>query len=274
MKTSEIGYRSYGLELTGPRVPRSTIAVLDYYPRSQRLILSDLMMPRDEESDLDQALVDFFQDQPKLSKSLLVTNAPLSFPPLLSKKMGASHDTIRQEIEWMEHLWKQLKPQPRKFLDYVHRPVEIYLRHQCSERFAFADAIGSNQILLAARMLKLRENIKAKFHESAPRASFHRIAKSLKARSFILKGYSSLSDGLEARRDFMNLLQKKMPELFIFDESLEMLVLHIQAFHAFILALTGHLKNREYCERPPHNFPKKSNWLLLPKQVIDWERVI
>jgi hypothetical protein len=105
------------------------------------------MMPRDEESDLDQALVDFFQDQEKLSKSLVVTNAPLSFPPLLSMKMGASRDTVRQEIEWMEHLWKQLKPQPRKFLDYVHRPVEIYLRHQCPERFAFADAIGSNQSL-------------------------------------------------------------------------------------------------------------------------------
>jgi len=278
VKTKELGYRTYGLELTGPRVPRSAVAILDYYPRSKRLLLSDLMMPQDEESDLDQSLIEAFHKslhaQEKNSKNIFVTNAPLSFPPLMAKKMGVSHETIRQEIEWMNDLWKRLRPQPRKFLDYVHRPLEIYLRHACPERFAFADAIGSNQILLAARMLKLRESLKTKIFESAPRASFHRIAKSLKARTFILQSYSSLTDGLEARKDFMHLIQRKVPELFIFEESFEMLVLHIQAFHAFVLALTGHLLHKEFCERAPHGFPKKSNWLLLPKQVIDWERVI
>ena len=67
MKTSvsgyrEGGYRSYGLELTGPRVPRSTIAVLDYYPKSKRLILSDLAAPSDTENDdLDRAILDYFK---------------------------------------------------------------------------------------------------------------------------------------------------------------------------------------------------------------------
>ena len=274
MKSRELGYRSYGLELTGPRVARSAVAVLDYYSKSRRLILSDLLMPTDEDGDLDQSLIDYFHSKEKIPRCIVATNAPLSFPPLLAQKMGMTKDHMRAEIDWMEGHWSKLKPQPRKFLDYVHRPVEIYLRHLCPERFAFADSIGSNQILLAARMLKLKQAIDLKIFESAPRASFQRIAKSLRARTFIIQCYSSLTDGLEARRDFMNLVQKKIPELFIFEESLEMLLLHIQAFHAFVLALTGHLAQREMCENPPAGFPKRSNWLLLPKQVIHWDRAI
>jgi hypothetical protein len=274
----EGGYRSYGLELTGPRVPRSTIAVLDYYPKSKRLILSDLAAPSDTENDdLDRAILDYFktqcEDKKILSRSRLATNAPLSFPPLMTKKLG-SRMGYKEEVAWMEETWQKLRPRPRKFLDYVHRPVEIYLRHLCPERFAFADAIGSNQALLSARVLKLKEEIPMKMLECSSRAAFQRICRTLRSRAFIIKGYSSLTDGLEARKDFMQLLQKRLPELFIFDESMEQLILHLHAFNAFIMALTLHLDMRGYCERPPANFPKKSQWLLLPRQQIDWEKLL
>lgn len=278
MKTREIGYRTYGLELTGPRVPRSTVAVLDYYPKSKRLILTDLVAPGIETEDLDQALIAYFDahlgERALIKKSRIATNAPLGFPPFLAKKMGTSRNTYNEEVEWMESTWTKLKPQPRRFLDYVHRPVEIYLRHLCPERFAFADAIGSNQALLTSRILKLKENIKSKMHECSPRASFYRICKSLRARTFILKSYSSLSDGLEARKDFMQLLQKRMPELFIFEESMENLILHLHAFHAFTMALSLHIDNMGYCERPPPHFPKKSGWMILPRQHIDWDKLL
>lgn len=284
VKLRELGYRSYGLELTGPRVARSSIATLDYYPKSRRLILSDLCMPGDSSSDtpledLDQALIDFFEGQKNTHKSFgprlhLVTNAPLSFPPLFSKKMGASAQTVNEEIEWMLGVWKKLKNRPKAFLDYVHRPVEIYLRHLCPERFAFADSLGSNQVLLAARMLKLKEHLPNKQKESFPKASFQRMCRALKTRSFVFNNYNSLIDGLDARKDFLTALQKKLPQLFIFDESFELMVLHIHAFQAFILALTGHLEFKEACERPPQNFPKKAHWMLLPKSVFDWERML
>lgn len=274
----EAGFRSYGLELTGPRVPRSTVAVLDYYPKSRRLILSDLIAPGGDTDDLDQAMLEYFAEQSKdtslLKRSLLATNAPLNFPPLLSKRMGGSPANYKEEVAWMEETWEKLRPRPRRFLDYVHRPVEIYLRHLCPERFAFADAIGSNQALLTARFMKLREDLKIKTIECSPRASFQRICKTLRARSFILKSYSSLADGLEARKDFMNLLQKRLPELFIFEESLESLILHLHSFHAFIMALTLHLDHKGYCEKAPPYFPKKSQWTLLPRQQIDWDKVI
>lgn len=284
MKLRELGYRSYGLELTGPRVARSSIATLDYYPKSKRLMLADLCMPGDANSenptdDLDQALIDYFEKQKSGNKAFasklhLVCNAPLSFPPLFSKKMGASTQNVNEEIEWMQNVWRKLKPRPKPFLDYVHRPIEIYLRHQCPERFAFADSLGSNQVLLAARMLKLKEHLPTKIKESFPKASFIRICKTLKTRSFVWTNYNSLIDGLDARKDFLNALQKKLPELFIFDESFELMVLHLHAFHAFVLALTGHLEFKEACERIPPNYPKKSHWMLLPKQTIDWDRIV
>jgi len=274
----EAGFRSYGLELTGPRVPRSTVAVLDYYPKSRRLILSDLVAPEGDGEDLDRALIEYFNsqstDKDLLKRSRLATNAPLSLPPLLSKRMGASQATYKEEVDWINSQWEKLRPRPRKFLDYVHRPVEIYLRHLCPERFAFADAIGSNQVLLTARMLKLREDIKLKVIECSPRASFQRICRTLRARSFILKSYSSLADGLEARKDFMQLLQKRMPELFIFEESEESLILHLHSFHAFIMALALHLDHKGYCERTPPNFPSKSQWTLIPRQQIDWDKIV
>jgi hypothetical protein len=284
VKTSAVdhSYRSYGLELTGPRVARSTIAVLDYYPKSKRLILTDLAAPGHEadaeNDDLDLALLQYFKtqsaDKKLLARSRMATNAPLSFPPLLAKKLGSSRGTYAAETEWLNETWEKLRPRPRKFLDYVHRPVEIYLRHLCPERFAFADAFGSNQALLSARILKLKEELNIKLMECSPRAAFHRICRTLRARTFILKSYSSLADGLEARKDFIELLQKRLPELFIFEESLEHLILHLHAFHAFIMALTLHLDSKGYCERPPSNFPAKSQWVLLPRQQIDWDRVL
>lgn len=276
--TKEAGFRSYGLELTGPRVARSTVAVLDYYPKSRRLLLSDLLVPGAEVEDEDQALVDYFHKESTekqfAKKASIATNAPLGFPPLLARKMGGSRQAFTQDVEWMNSTWEKLRPHPRKFLDYVHRPVEIYLRHLCPERFAFADAMGSNQVLIAARALKLKEGIKLDMHECSPRASFHRICRNLRARTFILKSYSSLTEGLEARKDFMQLLQKKLPELFIFEESLEHLILHIHAFHAFIMALTLHLDQRGYCEKAPPQYPRKTQWMLLPRQQIDWEKLL
>lgn len=283
MKTKGSGYkeaciRSFGLELTGPRVPRSTVAVLDYYPKSQRLILSDLSAPGADTEDLDLALIDFFSEHAQQKQfrngSRIATNAPLGFPPFLSQKMGSRSSTYKDEVKWMADTWEKLRPRPRKFLDYVHRPVEIYLRHLCPERFAFADAIGSNQALLTARILRLKEDIDFKIYECSARASFQRICKTLRARSFILKGYSSLADGLEARKDFMQMLQKRLPQLFIFEESLESLILHIHSFHAFIMALTLHLDNKGYCEKVPHDFPQKSQWMLLPRQQIDWDKIV
>ncbi|MEZ4814666.1 MAG: hypothetical protein R3A80_05605 [Bdellovibrionota bacterium] len=274
----EAGFRSYGLELTGPRVPRSTVAVLDYYPKSRRLILSDLVAPGGDGENLDQALIDYFhsqsQDKGLLKRSRLATNAPLSLPPLLSKRLGSKQALYKDEVDWMNSTWSKLRPRPRRFLDYVHRPLEIYLRHLCPERFAFADAVGSNQVLLTARMFKLQENIKFNMIESSPRASFQRICRTLRARSFILKSYSSLADGLEARKDFMQLLQKRMPELFIFEESVESLILHLHSFHAFILALTLHLDHKGYCEKAPPDFPAKSQWTLIPRQQIDWDKIV
>jgi len=268
--------RTLGLELAGGKSSRSAVAVLDHFPKSRRLILSELIHSKlapEGDATADDLLVSSLRDLHKQAKTFagLAVHGPLSLPPGLKDPARAASDP---EVRWMTKLWESLDPKPRPFASYLQRPAEVWLRHKTSEKFLVTDALGSNAAPLAARLHFHMRHLPKPLFEVLPRASFIRIVKSLGLPKNLAVRYTDLDKGLSAREEFFSELLKRVPQLFIYDGDLESLVLHVNHFHAFISALTGHLAALGLTEAPPRGYPKSAGWIHVPRSDTDWQTVL
>jgi hypothetical protein len=270
--------RHLGLELSGPRSEHTYLCALDVFPKSHRCVLSEVVQPR-EDFDPDAPLIEAIKRLAASPSSLagIGANAPLSFPPIFLKLVSGKTQSLQnKELKWMKKTEEELrkKTKVKAFLPYLQRPNEIYLRHFTSERFPIADAFSSSGATLAARLLFIQTFLKkTTFREVYVRGAVQRICQSLKMPKFVENNYSHLTSGVEARYEFFQNLQNKVPGFFFYEEHLETLTMHIHAFHAFICALSDLLHQANATERKPHHFPPESAWILLPKKVIHWDSV-
>lgn len=276
-------YRSLGLEVSGSKNDRTALAVLDFYPKTQRLILVDIQpkIVGVEDMSADEALVraveEALGEAPHLTG--LSIHGPLSLPPVLrqavkeGKPQPFSEKSRDAEILWMNELWKRLKPKPRPFAPYLERPAELHMRYVCKEKFPVAEAMGANLAPIAARLQFLKPHLPEPQNEVYPRATLARVVASLGLPKTIARDYSDLERGVYTREQFFTYLGKKIPQLFIYEKDLEQMVVNLSAFNAFLCALTQHLIFAEQCETPSKNFPKSAGWIHFPRSAIDWNRV-
>lgn len=268
-----------GLELGGPKNDRTAVAVLDFYPKTRRLILSEVTtgLGSLEETSADEALVQHLTELHQTSQrwSGLAVHAPTSLPPhFLSPPKGAARKHARDpQSLWMDRQWAKLRPQPRPFLPYLQRPAEVWMKYLTPEKFAVADGLGSNGAPLAARFHFLAPHLPTPVREVFPRATLTRLVSSLGLPKSIAKLYTDLDKGLLFREDFFRAVARKLPQIFLYEKDLETMVLQIQAFHAFLGALTDRLAACAQTEPPPRGFPTGATWIHIPKPVIDWEKV-
>ncbi len=264
-------HRSLGLELTGTRNPRTALAALDFYPKTGRLVLAELDATLGEEAEKtsDQALLEALRSYSSdFEVTGLSIHAPTSLPPWF--KHGSLEN---EETRWMESLWTKLKPQPKPFLPYLQRPVEVWLRHCTSERFQIPDGLGSNGAPLAARVQFLLKSLPGPLNESYPRATITRLVHSLELSPKWALLYTDLERGVETRDAFLTNLCRKLPQIFIYEKDYETLVMELQAFQAFLSALNQHLLFRKQTENRPEGFPKEAAWIAIPRRSVLWDKV-
>lgn len=271
-------YRSLGLELSGPRTQRTTIAVLDHYPQSQRLVLVDLINPENGSDDADESLKSAIHElvQQKRVTGCSV-HAPLSLPPALEiqKKIFSPAQVSRlPEVKWMNEMWKKIKDRPSPFVAYLHRPAEVWLRYKAIERFGDVMSFATNGAALAARMQYLKHQLPAELFEVFPRAIVKRISESLEMRQFVQRRYSDIEHGIAAREEFLMQLNLKLPQLFLYDKDVEKMILNINHFHAFLCALMQHMIHRGEFEHKPKGYPAKATWIHIPRLHINWDKLI
>ncbi|MBP7844520.1 MAG: hypothetical protein KA116_06865 [Proteobacteria bacterium] len=271
--------RHLGLELSGPRGDHTFLCALDVFPHSHRCVLTDVLQPK-EDFDPDQPLIEAIKNLSSIQGGQCAgigVNAPLSFPPLFRSLLkGKATSSENKELKWMQETHKELleKMKIKAFLPYLQRAGEIYLRHFTKERFPIADSFSSSGATLAIRLLYCQKFIKkTSFSEVYARGAVQRICQSLRMPKFVENNYSHLTSGVEARYEFFQNLQSKVPGFFFYDEHLETLTMHIHAFNSFVCALTDVLSFAQATERKPGHFPSETSWILLPKQVITWDRV-
>ncbi|NCN39730.1 hypothetical protein GW916_00625, partial [bacterium] len=265
--------RHAGLELSGTHSAKTCITVLDHYPDSHRLVLSEVhsSMGRETLGNSDEILrlqLNSLGVSPHENFEFagICTQAPTSLPPHFSEADNAS-----QEVSWLNDYWQKTKPQPRKFLPYLNRPFEIWMRYFTPEKFRMPESMGANLAPIAARMDFIKQELKFPIYENFPRATFQRLNSAIGGQKSWVRDYTDIDKGIPTRERFIQRLLDKSPGIFIYEHDLDILVFELQVFQAFLSALCLYLNQNKQCETRPNNFPQKSTWGLLPRQHIAWE---
>ncbi len=281
---AKLFYRSVGLELMGVKNNKSCTAVLDYFPKTERLALTEVesahpksekeLAPGSAEEDIVRSMLSLRQEATKFCG--IGVHAPLSLPPYLQnpgKKWPFPEKSKDPQVKWMNALYEKLEDKPRPFVPYLQRPAELWLRHLCPEKFPISDGFGANGAPLAARMQFLKSYLPQPLNEVFPRATMSRLATSLSLPKWMITDYADLEKGLRTREAFLEQLLEKLPHLLIYNKDVETLVLNLHAFHAFLSAFTQFLIFKEFCERPPRDFPKAASWIHIPRVYISWDKI-
>jgi hypothetical protein len=246
------------------------LAVLDFYPKSHRIILSELRMdlgPKGEKSG-DDALTSALEDldDAKFQVSGIATTAPVSLPPFFLPKAQ-----LEEQSRWVESLLPKTDRLQKPFITYLQRPVEFWLRYMSKERFTnVGDAFGSNWAPLTARLSFLKTHVGLTFNEIFFRGALLRILPTLGLKSELVDQYNDLENGLKTRDLIVKKLCDALPQLFIYDPDLDRLILDLPCFHAFTASLCQHLELLSLCEERPKSLPKSATWVLIPQKNLRW----
>ncbi len=267
---SSKAYRSIGLELSGSRNQKTSVAVLDFYPKGHRIILSELrndLGPSVDRSG-DQILIEVLRElsEERFEITGISTTAPVSLPPFFQDQ-----EIYREQLSWIQEFSEKLPRSPRSFIPYLQRPVEFWLRHLAREKFQIGDALGSNLAPLTARLRYLEADLPKPLSETFTRGNLQRILPALKLKPELSDDYNDLDRGVQTREQIVKSLCQHLPQLFVYDWDLEKLIMELHCFNAFLAALTQHLSSLNLCEDRPRNYPKSATWLNLPQRNLRWD---
>jgi hypothetical protein len=272
--SASTAYRSIGLDLSGSRNQKTCVAVLDFYPKGNRLILSELktdLGPKGEKTG-DDSLVGCLEDlnDPKFKITGVATTAPISLPPFFLEKK-----TCAEQIRWVDSLLPKTERLQKPFIPYLQRPLEFWLRYMSKERFAnVGDAFGSNWAPLTARLQFLKTQLAVDFNEIFFRGALLRILPSIGLKKELVDDYNDLEKGLKTRDLIIRKLCDTLTQLFIYDGDIDRLILDLPCFHAFIAVLCQHLSLLELCDERPRDLPDSATWVLIPQRNLRWSDAV
>ncbi|MCM0607058.1 MAG: hypothetical protein KA715_13295 [Xanthomonadaceae bacterium] len=249
-----------GLELSGAKNQKTTLCVLEYFKKEDRVFLLNLIegIGPDEDISGDEQLLDCLT--PYQGKgNVLTSNVPTSFPPCApctKEKCGSVTDCRNPEAKWMKAFAKNNHVTP-----YTMRPVDLWLRRY---PFEVDETLGGSRAPLTARMVYLKNKLK-KFTllEANPKISTLKLGESLKISPKVLENIRSLERGPTARKELLTRLMSKH-QVFIYDGDFKKICQNLTAYDAFICGYTGFLSEQGKCEKRPKTFPKQSAWVEIP----------
>lgn len=285
--------RFVGLCLSGTKSTNSALAILEYYQKQDKVILSHIF---DKISVLDHVSSDdlILKNLKGLDNLVSVfVNAPLQLPKCMRCKLTCpGHDTCSEpEIKWMRNFYdlESKQKKPHKILSpYTEKCAELYWKNAIEgETFILDHAGGANKAsimfraMYLARSFKGNSNAKIKktktlknkyvglssneveWHQFIPQVSAWQWGRSLKVAKSHLRHYSHSIHGKEARDVFLTQLSKKT-SLFVYDVESKKMIQDKHSFDALLGALTAFsYYNNEYFKRPK-SFPKGESWPIVP----------
>ncbi len=282
--------RYFGLELAGAKNQKTSIAIIEYYPKEKKIFLLDIfdkITPLDKQTG-DQAVIELIQEltlNPTSKSSLIMgVNVPLDLPPCIvctQRTCPLPAHCIVPTVKWMKETsirasrtFPQETEKARKIRDftpYTQRPIELWIRHHVfpllteEEKFDIDETLGGNRGPLSARMHFLKRHLHSlTLIEVWPKLSTSLLASQLKLHKNIISSYRHLENGAHCREELIQQLSVQW-ELFIYERDMRKLSLNLTAFDAFICAFTALLSDRHLCAPPPPGFPSSAGWVHYPK---------
>lgn len=275
--------RYLGLELSGAKNAKTTLATLEYYPKEQKVFLLDVHSGigpdglKDSDAVLIETLIDHADGHPDLK---IGVNVPLTLPPCFtcSKKNCSKDGCNSPDVKWMRTMPHQKKPVSKRtaklknfFTPYTQRPIELWLKHEVIAklpekiRFEVDETLGGNKAPLTARMQYLQRHLSDyELLEVMPKLTVALLMPSLKTTIKLLQNYRKMEEGAEARQIILEKMCEKH-DIFIYERDMKKLTQNLNAFDAFLCAYTILLCDRNECVNPPKGFPVSSGWIRYPK---------
>jgi len=270
-----------GLELAGAKNPKTSLSVLEYYPKENKVFLLDVYdrinAGEDENGDeaLLQTLDEVISNEPHRIARMGV-NVPIDLPPCITctrKTCPLPSKCTVPEVKWMRETVKKSLDMDlkginvREFTPYTQRPFEIWARYRIlpnlpeSHRFEIDEALGGNRAPLTARMNFLKRHLqKIKCVEVWPKLAISSIATDLPISKRIVSQYRKPEQGYSARLELLETIALKRG-VFIYDRDLKKLANNLTAFDSFLCAYVALLMDIDLTAKSPKGFPKTSSWV-------------
>ena len=262
-----------GLALGGAKSDRTSLAFIEYYPEQNKIFLNELVDKIKNEGELpaDTLIIEELT-KPQYKLGLLGINAPLTRPPCLEHKCASIEACKSDEVAWMwEHYRRQsaLKKNHKLFSPYTERWVDHYIATELEEPFPFTQTLGANTAPIWARARYLSRHIQVPMIEVNPKVSLWRIGRALLVQKSHLRFHKHQVEGDTARYAILKELVSRNIA-FLYEADIRILVENIQAFDAFLCALTAVLQFKGQCEERPKDLPSTGGWIEIPKADIIW----
>ena len=286
--------RYLGLDLSGAKNAKTTLAVLEYYPKEKKVFVLDVHpgIGADETASSDEVLVQTLLDHADGHPDLKIgVNVPVTLPPCITctrKSCPMPAACTVPEVRWMRnHAVRTSLARPRKktasrrnmrlkeyFTPYTQRPVELYLKNEVlgrlpeKIRFEIDETLGGNRAPLSARMHFLRMHLRHyELLEVLPKLSVALLMPHLKIPQKTILQHRQIETGAQARQTLIERMCESL-DIFIYERDLKKLTQNLNAFDAFLSAYTVLLQDRGECVSPPKGFPIDSGWICHPKSSL------
>jgi hypothetical protein len=264
--------RFLGLELAGAKNQKTSLAVLEFYPKERKLFLLDIFdrISAHEDQSSDEAVLEVIREESS-ENTYLGVNVPLNLPPCIPCQRKTcplpAHCTV-PAVKWMREITEQVQGRP--FTPYTQRPIELWVRHLILPRlsdsalFEVDEALGGNKAPLTARMQFLNRHLPSlSIVEVWTKLTVAILATQMKIPSRTLASYRHIEDGINAREEILTHLVKHW-ELFIYERDLRKLSMSLTAFDAFVCAFTAFLSETKMCAPIPKGFSSSFGWIQYP----------
>jgi hypothetical protein len=254
-----------GISISGGKADRSAVAILEYFPKQEKIFLIHLFdkIKQEEQLSADQKIFEIIDAYSLKSVGL---DAPLQLPKCLrcTLKCPGYEVCDVEEIVWMRTQYQAIKKKPRKlFTPYSQRCTDLWLHNFDSGGLGAQHALGANSAPLTARALFLSRRFSAPCFEVASKFSAYLIGEKLKLPKSQLKRVRNQIGGETSRK---NILQAMMDQkmLFIYQQDFRLATESLSAFGALVSAYTVFLNHLGKTLPRPKGFPQNEIWLALP----------
>lgn len=267
-----------GISLAGGKTDKACLAVIEYFPKFQKVFLSRVFdkIKNEENISSDLKIHEIIQQYRGEIESIAL-DVPWELPLCLKcqLKCPGYENCHEPHIQWMWssfRKWKEKKKALKLFTPYTERCCEILVSRELEEPFVVSHALGANTAPLFARAKFILNRMKVTSIECNPRLSIWRIGRALQVNKSQLRQYKHSASGDESRKILLTALSEKNVA-FVYDQDFKLMIQNSHAFEAFICAFTAFLKYRRLTEERPVGFPKEEAWIEFPIENIDWKKL-
>ena len=273
--------RYLGLELAGAKNPKTSLAVLEYYPREQKVFLLDVydrISGHDDQTG-DEALLETIEEATSNEQNRVArigVNVPIELPPCIAcvrRQCLGSGGCADPAAKWMRETARRAAETDELGLNvlevtpYTQRAFEIWARYRVLPelhpdlRFEIDEALGGTRAPLTARMHYLRRRLgDLPIVEVWPKLTISTIAQAFDLPKRLILNYRKPEEGYSARVELLESIATRKG-VFIYDRDLKKLGQSLAAFDSFLCAYTAVLVDRDMTVKAPKGFPKGSSWV-------------